>query len=82
MPEVVYESTRIKRELSRLPKDAQARVLLAIDQKLRQLTPATRGVRKVLSNDTYRLKVGQYRVLYLREDDKIIVKSIQSRNAK
>jgi mRNA interferase RelE/StbE len=58
---------RAARELIRLPKKAVAR----ISEAIRTLgdEPRPPGVKKLTARDGYRIRVGNYRVLYVVEDD-------------
>lgn len=63
---------RAAKELSKLPRTAQERIAAAVDGLKEEPRPA--GVTK-LSGDAelYRIRVGDYRVLYGIEDDVLLV---------
>ena len=61
-----------RKELSKLPKDIQQRIAVKIEEL--KLNPYPPGV-KTLKNGDWRLRfrVGDYRVIYKIEEDKLIV---------
>lgn len=66
---------RAAKELSKLPRTAQERIAAAVDWLKEEPRPAgVTGVTK-LSGDAelYRIRVGDYRVLYGIEDDVLLV---------
>lgn len=58
---------RAVRELAKLPKKAIARISTAI-WALGE-NPRPPGVKKLTAREGYRIRVGDYRVLYVVEDD-------------
>ena len=61
-----------RRQLSKLPRDAQPRVSAAIDALADD--PRPHGYRKLLGRrDQYRIRVGDYRIIYEIHDDVLIV---------
>lgn len=79
MYEVRYESSRIKRELSRLSEDLRRRILDDIQARLVRFSPWTRGVKRLSGNDQYRLRCGQYRVLFTVSGRVITVTAVRPR---
>jgi mRNA interferase RelE/StbE len=65
------------RQLKKLPKDVSARIL----EKLRGLADGFQGDVKKLSDHSpeYRLRVGEYRVLFDLEGNRIIVQAVRNR---
>jgi mRNA interferase RelE/StbE len=59
------------RQLRKLPRDAQQRVVRAIEQLGRD--PHPQGVKALQGVDALRLRVGAYRVLYRVEDEALVV---------
>lgn len=59
------------RQLRKLPRDAQERVVRAIEQLSRD--PRPHGVKALQGVDALRLGVGTYRVLYRVEDEALVV---------
>lgn len=57
---------RVARDLARLPKALQARVSERIDHLARE--PRPRGCEKLVGPEAYRLRIGDYRVLYEVDD--------------
>ena len=60
-----------EKEMNRLPSTVHAR----LSKKLLSLgdNPRPRGVRKLSGREEYRLRVGDYRILYVIDDSKHIV---------
>lgn len=66
MPYTVELKRSAEKELERLPEIMHDRIvenLLALEQD-----PRPRGVKKLKDQDTYRMRVGDYRVIYLIDD--------------
>lgn len=66
MPYTVELKRSAEKELERLPETMHDRIvenLLALEQD-----PRPRGVKKLKDQDTYRMRVGDYRVIYLIDD--------------
>jgi len=70
MYRVEAPSNRIKQELKRIPGDIRSRIAEAIRALAEDPRPA--GVRQLEPN-VYRLRVGQYRVIYKVLDDEQLV---------
>ncbi len=65
-------SRTAKKQLLDQPPVVQARLLRSIDELTRE--PRPRGCRKLHgSTDTYRIRVGYYRVVYQIEDARLVV---------
>lgn len=62
---------RAKEAIDALPPILRRRVLLAIEQLAGEPRPS--GVRKLEGRDEYRIRVGDYRVMYEIEDAVLIV---------
>ena len=58
---------RAARELFKLPKKATARISAAI--RALGEDPRPPGVKKLTAREGYRIRVGNYRILYVVEDD-------------
>jgi mRNA interferase RelE/StbE len=68
---VEYERTAAK-ELARLPRQVAARIVEAIE--LLAANPRPPGCRKMAGTaNGYRIRVGDYRVLYAIEDDVLVI---------
>jgi mRNA interferase RelE/StbE len=66
MPYAVFLKRSAEKELEILPQDIQQRIikrLLSLKED-----PRPRGVKKLLGGERYRLRVGDYRVLYTIDD--------------
>ena len=69
------------RELSKLPKAAQQRIAHKINAL--ELNPRPHGVEKLAgTDDQFRVRVGDYRVVYTIEDQRLIVEVIRVRHRK
>lgn len=69
-----------ERELRRLPREIVRRMVAAIDKLAEE--PRPRGAQKMASIEhTYRIRLGQYRVIYEVDDEtrKIVVTRIRHR---
>lgn len=67
----IYIKTSAKKELENLPK----KDLHKIVEKIKSLsrTPRPAGCEKLSSEDKYRIRHGNYRIVYSIEDDKLVV---------
>jgi mRNA interferase RelE/StbE len=76
---VIYQveiTSRAAKQLKKLPED----IKLRIEEKIQELAenPRPDGVVKLEdSEDTYRARVGKYRILYEVKDDLLIVKVVK-----
>ncbi|MBD2434639.1 MULTISPECIES: type II toxin-antitoxin system RelE family toxin [Fischerella] len=69
-------TSRAAKQLKKLPED----IKLRIEEKIQELAenPRPDGVVKLEdSEDTYRVRVGKYRILYEVKDDLLIVKVVK-----
>ena len=64
---------RVRKEIARLPRQDQARILVSIKALAEDPRPAGCQPVKVAGAGTYRLRVGDYRVIYLVLDDEQVV---------
>lgn len=62
---------RAQKALARIEQRDRARIADAI--RGLALDPRPRGVKKLTGRDAYRLRVGEYRILYEIEDDRLVV---------
>jgi mRNA interferase RelE/StbE len=77
---VEWKRSAIK-ELEKLPRQMLARIVEAVDDLARDPYPG--GTRKLSgSEQTYRIRVGDYRVLYSIYSDKFIVEIIRVKHRK
>lgn len=68
--------TSAARSLSRLPKQTQQRIAVAIDALAQE--PRPNGCKKLKGHaETWRVRVGDYRVLYTVQDDVLCVEVIR-----
>ncbi|HEU4758484.1 MAG TPA: type II toxin-antitoxin system RelE/ParE family toxin [Dehalococcoidia bacterium] len=64
----IRSERRAERELLSLPRDVARRIALAIDRLTDDARPA--GCRKISgAQDTYRIRVGRFRVVYDGQDE-------------
>ncbi|BAU08324.1 type II toxin-antitoxin system RelE family toxin [Fischerella sp. NIES-3754] len=69
-------TSRAAKQLKKLPED----IKLRIEQKIQELAENPRPdevVKLEDSEDTYRVRVGKYRILYEVKDDLLIVKVVK-----
>ena len=78
---VRFRSTRVERELQRLPEQDRSRVMLRLNQLAQDARP--QGIAS-LDASVYRLRVGQFRLIYEVDNDaqEITVLRIARRNAR
>lgn len=70
-----------QRELRKLPRPTIKKVVVAVEKLA--IEPRPRGVRKLVGSDfTYRLRIGDYRVVYDVLDKKLVVEIIRVRHRK
>ena len=69
----IEDSKRVRKEMARLPRDAQARVLVAVKALADDPRPAGCGPVRGAESGTYRIRVGDYRILYVVLDDEKVV---------
>ena len=69
------------KELRKLPKQVIARIVPAVHELA--LNPRPDGVRKLTgSENTYRIRVGEYRVVYNIFDRRLVIEVIRVRDRK
>ena len=62
---------RARHELAKLPKIAAERIACAIDDLAYE--PRPHGCKKLVGQDAWRIRVGDYRVIYQIRDDRLLV---------
>lgn len=67
-----------QKELRKLPKSTALRILKAIDRL--SADPRKGSVRPMVGSTSWRLRVGNYRVVYDIQDDKLIVLIVRVRH--
>jgi mRNA interferase RelE/StbE len=60
-----------RRALGKLPRDVQARLMARIEAL--SINPRPSGVVKLSGHEAYRIRVGDYRVIYAMVDDRLLV---------
>jgi len=69
------------KELQKLPRQMISKVVAAVDSL--SSNPYPQGVRKLVSTEnSYRIRVGDYRVLYNIVENKLIIEIIRVRHRK
>jgi mRNA interferase RelE/StbE len=63
--------TSAQRQLSRLNRPLQKRISAVIDNL--PIQPRPPGVKKLQGMDYWRIRVGDYRIIYQIQDDKLLV---------
>jgi len=71
MPYQINVAPSVDKIIARLPKELRARIA----EKLAALSvnPRPPGCVKLTNQDVYRIRVGDYRIIYTIEDDRLIV---------
>jgi mRNA interferase RelE/StbE len=59
--------SRARREFLRLPPDVQERIIDAVDDLV--MNPRPSGAKRLVGRDGYRLRLGEYRILYTVDDE-------------
>jgi mRNA interferase RelE/StbE len=59
------------KEIAKLPKTVLKRVLNKI--QLLSLEPRPSGCKKLSADEKYRVRIGDYKILYSIEDDKLVI---------
>ena len=72
MAYAVALSGRAEKELTALPARTQTRIVTAL-RKLAANPHQASGVKKLAGPAAYRLRVGDYRVIYQLQDDRLLV---------
>jgi mRNA interferase RelE/StbE len=62
---------RAKQDLAALPPDLQTRIVKALRKLAENARPS--GVKKLKGEDAYRLRVGDYRLIYEVHDKRLLV---------
>jgi len=84
MPYRIEVERRAWKALARLPRQAQTRIATTIDALAEDPRPAGCRPVKGAEKDTYRVRVGDYRVIYVVVDDErvVIVVRVSRRSAR
>lgn len=77
--EVEFKRSALK-ELKKLPKEITLRISKAIDKL--SLNPRAGNVRPMIGSTSWRLKAGDYRVIYDINDNKLVILVIRIRHRK
>ena len=77
--EVEFKLSALK-ELKKLPKQIAIRIVKAIDKL--SLDPLLGDVRRMVGSTSWRLRIGDYRVIYDINDRKLIILIIRVRHRK
>jgi len=76
----IFYDKRVERDIRKIPKDVLGKILFKIEELGKN--PRCRETQKLLSMEGYRLRVGNYRILYLIDDEvkKVTVFRIKHRS--
>lgn len=74
MYQITFRSSAIK-ELRKLPADYRKSVASAIDGLVE--VPRPTGVKKMAGIDAWRIRVGEYRIVYSIEDKQLVIEVIR-----
>ncbi|MEA1997942.1 MAG: type II toxin-antitoxin system RelE/ParE family toxin [Euryarchaeota archaeon] len=67
----LFITNQVKKELRKIPKQSLKKIYGAIESLKRE--PRPKGTLKVKGNEGYRLRVGDYRILYAINDPERVV---------
>lgn len=67
---LIYSETAAK-QLKKLPKDIQERVIIALERL--RIRPESCDIKKLVGMPGYRFRVGDYRVIFDMEKDKLLI---------
>ena len=73
-------ASRVAKELADLPKGVRLRIAMAIDALADDPRPP--GAKKLTGHDAYRVRVGDYRILYEIADNVLVVLVVKVRHRK
>lgn len=77
---IIWKKSALK-ELYKIRKDSIPRIVEAVESLISDPIPS--GVKKLSGSErTYRLRIGNYRVIYELEEDKLITQIIRVRHRK
>ena len=77
---IEWKSSAIK-ELQKLPRPMISKIVSAVDNL--SSNPFPQGVRKLVgTEDTYRIRIGDYRVLYNIIENRLVIEIIRVRHRK
>lgn len=68
----VLFTSEAERQLSKLPKATQSRIVTAIE-RLAAAPRAAANVKRLVGTSAYRLRVGEHRVVYELEDQRLTI---------
>ncbi|MEK6853272.1 MAG: type II toxin-antitoxin system RelE/ParE family toxin [Nanoarchaeota archaeon] len=67
---LIYSETAAK-QLKKLPKDIQERIIIALERL--RIRPESCDIKKLVGMPGYRFRVGDYRVIFDLEKDKLLI---------
>ena len=70
MYELVYSPTALK-QLEKLERAIRERIIIALERL--RIKPESRDIKKLMGMPGYRLRVGDYRVIFDLENDKLLI---------
>ncbi len=79
MYKIKYDSKRVQKELKKLPVKEQERIIKSIENRLTNFRPRMKGIRRIKMTGEYRLRQGDYRILFVVEGDTIFIEKIKNR---
>jgi mRNA interferase RelE/StbE len=74
---VIFRSSAVK-ELRKLPEAARKQVVIAVDLLANE--PRPRGVKKMAGMEAWRIRVGDYRIVYSIADQQLVIEIIKIGN--
>ncbi len=67
---LVYSETAAK-QLRKLPREIEERILIALERL--RIRPESCDIKKLVGVAGYRFRVGDYRVIFEKEDEKLLI---------
>ena len=71
---------RVKREIKRFPNEILRKIISTIEEL--KLDPRPAGVKKLIEKDGWRIRIGNYRILYTIDDKNKVVTVYRIRHRK
>ena len=76
MPMIVRYSEPALRDIKKIPRDAAARILDRVEAYAAGMPS---DIKKLAGNDKYRMRVGDYRLIFSRDGDSVLILRIVHR---
>lgn len=64
-------SEKADKQIGKLPKDIKERIIIALERL--RIRPESCDIKKLIGVAGYRFRVGDYRVIFEKEDEKLLI---------